>query len=244
MKCFAVFILAIIIGSNHVCSQTVSNVLIFEEPVFDFGEILEQNGVVSHTFVFENKGKTPILINDVVSGCGCTNHEYSKEPIRPGQKGAITIGYNPYYRPGFFSKEIIIFSNNGKHISRIWIKGTVIPTIHPVENDYPYSFGSGLYLNLKVLAFGRIEQGKSKQIRLRYANDTEKPMLLNFVIDGNDRNLTLINPGKLASKERGEIMVSYTRPVGQFGEVLVYVYAVVNGTKLSEPLQVKVAGID
>ncbi len=35
-------------------AQTLSDELVFEERVFDFGEIKEENGLVSHEFEFKN----------------------------------------------------------------------------------------------------------------------------------------------------------------------------------------------
>jgi hypothetical protein len=243
MKNFAILFLIIAFG-NRLYSQTVSAMLSFEEQVFDFGEILEKNGKVSHTFVYKNTGLTPIVIEDIVSGCGCTGYDYSKEPVSPGKKGQITITYNPLYRPGFFSKEIVIYSNNRKNYNRIWVKGNVIPYDHPVEEDYPYNFGSGLHLNLKVLAFGKIASGEIRQIKLRYANDTDKPMTLNFTVDGHDKHITFIAPGKLSPKERGKMVFSYTMSKKIRGEILVNVYPIVNGEKLLQPLQAKIIGID
>lgn len=243
MKCF---IILLFIGafSCHLFSQTVSTSILFEEKAFNFGEILESNGKVSHQFVFWNRGNTPVVIDGIATGCGCTTFSYTKEPVLPGEKGEIIITFNPLYRPGFFSKEVNIFSNNRTNINRVWIKGTVIPFNHPVEEDYPYAFGEGLHLNLKVLAFGDIAKGATKQIMLRFANDTNKPMSLNFVVKGIDTNVKFINPGKLAAMERGQMVVSYTMTKYVRGETVVDIYPVVNGNKLSQPLQIKIIGID
>lgn len=235
-------ILIILLASlqSWLYGQETTSPLSFDERVFDFGKILEKNGKVSHTFFFKNTGKTPVIINDITSGCGCTNHEYSKKPIPPREIGKITISYNPAYRPGFFSKEIVIFSNNRKTINRVWVKGSVIPSEHPVEDDYPYAFGNGLHTNLKVLSFGRIAVGKSKEIELKYANDTDKPMTLKFIVEGENTDIGFTNPNKLTAKERGKMIVSYTMKKNSNKETIINIYPVVNGKKLSQPLQVKV----
>ena len=218
--------------------------ILFEEKVYDFGEFMEKDGKVSHTFIFKNTGGEPVVIEKIMSGCGCISYSYSNEPVPPGQKGRITITYNPFYRPGFFSKEITVYSNPHHHVNRIWVKGTVIPYDHPVEEDYPYDFGRGLHFNLKVLAFGKVEPGQSKQVRLRYANDTDRPMTLNFSVEGNDKNIRFTAPGVLSPKERGEIFINYTCSKKFSGEILVRIYPVINGKKLVQPLQAKVTGVD
>lgn len=225
-------------------AQIAPGSVLFEEKVFDFGEIPEANGKVSHSFIFKNTGCEPVVIDKIMSGCGCVSYEWTKEPIAPGQKGVVTITYDPLYRPGFFSKEITVYSNHHKNINRIWIKGIVMPYDHPVEEDYPYDFGRGLHFNLSVLAFGKMVPRQSKQIKLRYANDTDQSMLLYFMVKGDDQRLSFTDPGKLVPKERGEMTVSYICSEKIFGEIRIVIYPVVNGEKLLQPLQAIITGGD
>lgn len=229
---------------NLLISQTSSSLIVFEQTVFDFGDILEKDGVVSHTFIFKNSGETSVKIDDIVSGCGCTSHDFPNDRIDPGQCNQIIVNFNPRHRPGFFSKEIVIFFDNRTSFTRVWIKGNVIPQEHPVEEDFPYNFGEGLYLNLKVLAFGKVEIGKCRQIKLRYANDYDRPMMLSFFVDPNRENLTFINPGYIQPKQRGELVFSYFANRKFIGERLFYLYPVVNGLKLTQPIVVKINGTE
>ncbi len=238
------FLFTATILKSQLYAQTAVSGLSFEERVFDFGEIMEEKGKVSHPFIFKNTGQEPVVIGKIMSGCGCISYSCSNEPVPPGQKGRITITYNPFYRPGFFSKEITVYSNPHHRVNRIWVKGTVIPYDHPVEEDYPYDFGQGLHFNLKVLAFGKVEPGQSKQVRLRYANDTDRPLTLNFSVEGSDKNIHFTNPGVLSPKERGEMIINYTCSKKISGEILVRIYPVINGKKLVQPLQAKVTGMD
>ncbi|MDD4193044.1 MAG: DUF1573 domain-containing protein [Mangrovibacterium sp.] len=241
---FVFFLLNACILSCPLDAQIRRGSILFEEKVHDFGEIMEKDGKVSHTFIFKNTGGGPVVIEKIRSGCSCISAGYSDEPVLPGQKGQITITYNPRYRPGFFSKEITVYTGPPHQVNRIWVKGTVTPYAHPVEEDYPYDFGHGLHLNLKVLAFGKASPGERKEIRLRYANDADQPMILDFMIGGNGKDIGFTAPGELSPKERGEMIVSYTCPNNVKGEVLIMIYPVVNGKKLLQPLHAKVTGAD
>lgn len=238
-------LLALMLWNGQLCAQTTSSMLSFEERVFDFGEIQEKDGKVSHVFTFQNTSKTPVVISDVVSGCGCTGHTYSKEPVPPGQTSRITITFNPNYRPGFFSKEIVIFSNNRKDSNRVWIKGTVIPGEHPVEEDYPYYFGSGLYFNLKVLPFGKVITGQEKQIKLRYANDSDETITLSLMLEGNQKYIRFTSPGLIQARERGEILFSCRLDDSAIGgDIKLMVYPIINNKKSAEPLEVRMTGME
>lgn len=105
----------------------LSDELVFEERVFDFGEIKEEDGLVSHEFEFRNVSQKVLSINGVTSGCGCVQFEYPKEPLRPNATGKVKVTYNPAYRPGFFSKEVVVLSNNNANYNRIWVRVLSFP---------------------------------------------------------------------------------------------------------------------
>ena len=93
------------------------------------------------------KTKLPFC-NDVHSACGCIGKVVNNGTVKPGEKGKVVITFDPSYKSGFFSKEIVVLSNNGQSYNRIWVEGKIEPAEHPVEDDYPYNFGDGLFLRL------------------------------------------------------------------------------------------------
>ncbi|MCC8134306.1 MAG: DUF1573 domain-containing protein [Tannerellaceae bacterium] len=102
------------------------NAVIFvKESTHDFGEIMESNGPVSHTFVVENTGDMPLVITRVVASCGCTTPEWTKEPIAPGKSGNIAVTFDPKGRPGPFSKTISVYSNGKSGSYILTIRGDV-----------------------------------------------------------------------------------------------------------------------
>ena len=63
--------------------------IVFEEAVFDFGQVKSGDSVV-HQYVFKNTGDQPLIIAQANASCGCTVPNKPKDPILPGEKGAIT----------------------------------------------------------------------------------------------------------------------------------------------------------
>ena len=96
----------------------------FNEREFDFGEIKEMGGKVSHKFVFTNNSKNSIQILTVKPSCGCTTPDWSKKEIKPGKEGFIVAEYNPRGRPGVFRKSLSVVTSDNKR-SVIFIKGKV-----------------------------------------------------------------------------------------------------------------------
>jgi hypothetical protein len=84
-------------------------------------------------FEFTNTGKVALTLSNVQASCGCTAPEWSKEPIKPGEKGKITVKYNTKL-PGTFQKTIKVFSNSTVSPVVLTIKGEIKPK---TQQDQP-----------------------------------------------------------------------------------------------------------
>ncbi len=107
-------------------NQTLKPAITFSEKTYDFGNIIESDGKVSHTFEVTNAGKAVLLITNVQGSCGCAVSEWSKTPIVPGAKGFVKVIYNPENRPGTFNKTITVSNNSSESPVLLIIKGTVV----------------------------------------------------------------------------------------------------------------------
>ena len=112
-----------IILAGFIFSANSQN-LKFNEREFDFGEIKEMDGKVSHKFLFTNNSKKSIQILTVKPSCGCTTPDWSKKEVKPGKEGFIVAEYNPKGRPGVFRKSLSVVTSDNKR-SVIIIKGKV-----------------------------------------------------------------------------------------------------------------------
>lgn len=98
----------------------------FDKLSHNFGTFSESNSVQKCTFSFTNAGDQPLVINQAVASCGCTVPSYTKVPIKPGQKGTITVTYNGKGKfPGHFKKTITIRSNGVPEMTRLYIEGNM-----------------------------------------------------------------------------------------------------------------------
>lgn len=98
-------------------------VMTFENETIDYGDLVKGTDDGVRVFKFKNTGKTPLLISNVKSSCGCTVPSYPKEQIMPGQSGEISVKYN--MSPGRFSKSITVFSNANPEQVVLRIKGNI-----------------------------------------------------------------------------------------------------------------------
>jgi len=98
--------------------------IVFEKTVHDYGTII-QGSDGNCEFKFTNRGKGPLILNDVKTSCGCTVPEWPKEPIPPEKTGVIKVKYDTN-RLGAFSKTITVSSNAKNSLVTITIKGNII----------------------------------------------------------------------------------------------------------------------
>ena len=99
----------------------------FKETIFDFGNIREDGGPVTHEFVFTNNGDAPLVINSARAECGCTKPEFPEKAIAPGKSAVIKVTYNPLGRPGGFTKSVTVRGNGNPGKVSLKIRGTVLP---------------------------------------------------------------------------------------------------------------------
>lgn len=93
--------------------------------------VIERNGITygadeTFTFEFKNTGKTPIIVTNVGTSCGCTTAQKPEEPVKPGKTGVIVVKYDTK-RVGNFTKDINVTTNVQTEPIKLQIKGSVNP---------------------------------------------------------------------------------------------------------------------
>lgn len=107
-------------------AASAQGVLKFGKEVHDFGT-LKEGPIATYSFEVTNTGNAPVVISNAMASCGCTTPEWKKDPIMPGAKSVIKVGYNTSGRPGNFTKTITITSNAENATVVLTIKGNVTP---------------------------------------------------------------------------------------------------------------------
>jgi hypothetical protein len=78
----------------------------------DFGAV-ENDSVVSHTFMFKNVGKSPLILKSGGTTCGkCTIAKISEEKILPGESVGVTVQYSAGASTPKFRQSATILTND------------------------------------------------------------------------------------------------------------------------------------
>lgn len=214
--------------------------LVFDQDC-DFGTVHEKDGKAVRNFTFRNVGRDTVVICAITTACRCITGEPSFVPVPPGHEGEITLTLDPAYRSGPIRYSVVLWYHDRKARQVVSAWGDVVPMLHPVEEDHPYSFGSGLYTSHKILPFGTLAGGQTKKMFFRYANATSEPMELRFEVEGCcSRHIEMEKVLELKPDERGKLYVTLTMPEGYGGSHVNRIWPVVNGVRLETPITVKV----
>lgn len=98
----------------------------WDQEMHDFGDI-EKGKPVTYEFSFTNNTKETILITNVRPACGCTAANYTKTPIKPGEKGMVAATFNAA-NGGVFQKSVTITTteNGAEAVKTLSFKGKVL----------------------------------------------------------------------------------------------------------------------
>lgn len=98
--------------------------IVFEEAEYDFGTIM-QGEKLTHVFVFTNEGKSDLIINSANTSCGCTSSTPPKTPIKPGEKGEITVTFDSKTKKGAVENTIRVAANTYPTLTILRLKANV-----------------------------------------------------------------------------------------------------------------------
>lgn len=157
----------------------IGNGLEFDRTVHNFGDILLGSGPVSCTFILSNNGSKPAVIYNVNTTCGCTDTEWTREPIRPGRKGEIKVTYSNDEGAYPFDKNITVYISEINKPVILKLRGVSNEKPRPLAELYPIHYGP-LGMKGNELKCGNLEQGNSKTEAVMVANLSDKPLNLTF----------------------------------------------------------------
>ncbi|MBR5103912.1 MAG: DUF1573 domain-containing protein [Bacteroidales bacterium] len=159
--------------------ERIGNVLEIDKTVHNFGDIMLGSGPVSCTFTFKNISEKPVVVYNVVSSCGCTDVKWTKEPLRPGDKGNVSVTYSNDEGPYPFDKTITMYVSDIKKPVLLKVRGVSLAKAQPLEELYPVAYGP-LAMKIASLKCGNLDQGEKKSDAVMVANLSDKPICVTF----------------------------------------------------------------
>ena len=230
MRRILTYITALMLGCMTAFAQTrLDNGLEIDRTVHNFGDIMLGSGPVSCVFNLKNTGEKPAVIYNVVTTCGCTDVEWTKEPIRPGMTGKISVTYSNDEGPYPFDKNITVYMSDAKKPLILKLRGVSMAEKKPLEEMYPVHFGA-LGIKETVNKCGNMEQGGRKSEAVVVANISDSPISVTFA-DVSPNLKVSISPNPVPARSTAELTYTVTADRSLWGKNYYWATPVVNGKK-------------
>ena len=114
--------LKLITGNQESKKSEIITQVSVNQTEIDFGRF-SKTEKQERSFVLTNTGKQLLVVHDVVTSCGCTKVEYSKQPVRPGETLELKVLYEAE-DTGHFNKSIKVYCNVENSPLRLKVRGS------------------------------------------------------------------------------------------------------------------------
>ena len=114
--------LKLITGSQESKQSEIITQVSVNQTEIDFGRF-SKTVKQERSFVLTNTGKQLLVVHDVVTSCGCTKVEYSKQPVRPGETLELKVIYEAE-DAGYFNKTVTVYCNVENSPLRLKVRGS------------------------------------------------------------------------------------------------------------------------
>ena len=159
--------------------NTFGGIVRFDKTVHDFGDILVSDGPVSATFTAENVSGKNMVIYNVVSSCGCTDVSWTREPVKPGEKGKVEATYKNDEGGYPFDKTLTVYVSGLKQPVILRLRGESHAKKLSLKELYPVRFGNLAFKSVDIKG-GNMSQGQQKSGEVVVANLGKKPLDVKF----------------------------------------------------------------
>ena len=104
--------------------KQVMTTVSLEATVFSMGDFAWQEERQG-TFRLKNTGEKPLVIQDVVTSCGCLTVDYPQEPVQPGKEAVLRMTYKAD-NPGHFNKAVTVYCNAENSPIKLRVSGNAV----------------------------------------------------------------------------------------------------------------------
>ena len=215
----------------------VDDVVEFDKTVHDFGDISMDDGPQTCTFTVKNIGKEPIAIYEVVTSCGCTDAQWTREPLQPGKTGAISATYKNEDGPVPFDKTLTVYIAGVSKPVILRLRGVVHEKKKPLSELYGNVKLGNLGLKSLNYRVPNVLQGESSGDEAKVANLGKQPLTVTFA-DVSPNLAVEIDPATIPAGETAALRFTVKADPGLWGNHVYYATPVIGGKKAGKPLSV------
>lgn len=172
-----------------------------QHEVVDCGQVVFRKPVTAE-FVLKNDGHKPLVINNVLKSCGCTEVDYPKTSIAAGESFVIKAVYDAK-QMGTFTKQVCLYTNADEEPFILSMRGKVVGSVVDFAGSYDEMLGV-IKSDAQEVEFDDVNRGDRPVQRIHIFNPTDE--LLEPVVMHLPPYLhAFVSPSKVAPRHSAEI---------------------------------------
>ena len=172
-----------------------------QHEVVDCGQVVFSKPVTAE-FVLKNDGRKPLVINNVLKSCGCTEVDYPKTSIAAGESFVIKAVYDAK-QMGTFTKQVCLYTNADEEPFILSMRGKVVGSVVDFAGSYDEMLGV-IKSDAQEVEFDDVNRGDRPVQRIHIFNPTDE--LLEPVVMHLPPYLhAFVSPSKVAPRHSAEI---------------------------------------
>ena len=172
-----------------------------QHEVVDCGQVVFRKPVTAE-FVLKNDGHKPLVINNVLKSCGCTEVDYPKTGIAAGESFVIKAVYDAK-QMGTFTKQVCLYTNADEEPFILSMRGKVVGSVVDFAGSYDEMLGV-IKSDAQEVEFDDVNRGDRPVQRIHIFNPTEE-MMEPVVMHLPNYLQASVSPSKLAPHRSAEI---------------------------------------
>ena len=172
-----------------------------QHEVVDCGQVVFRKPVTAE-FVLKNDGRKPLVINNVLKSCGCTEVDYPKTGIAAGESFVIKAVYDAK-QMGSFTKQVCLYTNAGEEPFILSMRGRVVGSVVDFAGSYDEMLGA-IKSDAQEVEFDDVNRGDRPVQRIHIFNPTDEVMEP-VVMHLPDYLHAFVSPSKVAPHHSAEI---------------------------------------
>ena len=172
-----------------------------QHEVVDCGQVVF-NKPVTAEFMLKNDGHKPLVINNVLKSCGCTEVDYPKTSIAAGESFVIKAVYDAK-QMGTFTKQVCLYTNADEEPFILSMRGRVVGSVVDFAGSYDEMLGV-IKSDVQEVEFDDVNRGDRPVQRIHIFNPTEE-MMEPVVMHLPNYLQATVSPSKVAPHRSAEI---------------------------------------
>ena len=217
--------------------------IVFSKKVHNFGKISVNDGAQKCSFEFRNTSDKPVVINNIISSCGCTTPVWPKKPIMPGESGKVEVTYLNDQGPYPFDKNLTVYTSSSTKPIILRISGLAYENERSLKEMFPTPIGP-LGIKNNIQRGGQIEQGNEKSGNFKIANISNKSTTVKFASSSPGLTISIV-PETIPAGEIADVSYTIdTKAKENWGLTTYTTDVVCNGVKAPVNLAVECMIID